>query len=129
MGDHNPWTPDVELGTGHSLIWTSWAPDLDLNPQYRAVPAQAPGEHYGAIIRHPAGPNVKPWASEFFGPGICEGGVVFDTPTTQAVDAISHAGGRARWQVQSWDPLTISPSVLCDCGDHGFIREGRWVPA
>ena len=28
------------------------------------------------------------------------------------------------------DPLTISPSILCpDCGTHGFIREGRWVPA
>lgn len=34
------------------------------------------------------------------------------------------------WQVQSWEPLTISPSLLCRvCGDHGFIREGRWVPA
>jgi len=33
------------------------------------------------------------------------------------------------WDVQSWDPLTISPSVLCSCGDHGFIREGRWVRA
>lgn len=34
------------------------------------------------------------------------------------------------WQVESWDPLTLSPSVLCNtCGLHGFIREGRWVPA
>ena len=33
------------------------------------------------------------------------------------------------WQVQSWEPLTISPSLLCGCGDHGFIREGKWVPA
>ena len=29
----------------------------------------------------------------------------------------------------STDPLTISPSLLCRCGDHGFIREGRWIPA
>lgn len=31
------------------------------------------------------------------------------------------------WDVQSLEPLTISPSVLCSCGEHGFIREGRWV--
>jgi Family of unknown function (DUF6527) len=41
---------------------------------------------------------------------------------------------KPRWQVESWEPLTISPSVLCSldkggCGAHGFIREGKWVPA
>ncbi len=26
--------------------------------------------------------------------------------------------------------LTISPSLLCrTCGNHGFIRDGKWVPA
>lgn len=25
--------------------------------------------------------------------------------------------------------LTLSPSLLCGCGDHGFVREGKWVPA
>jgi hypothetical protein len=30
----------------------------------------------------------------------------------------------------SQDPITISPSLLClSCGDHGFIRDGKWVPA
>ncbi len=34
------------------------------------------------------------------------------------------------WQVLSADPLTCSPSLLCrTCGDHGFIREGKWVVA
>ncbi|MGZ6376665.1 MAG: hypothetical protein ACXWPI_18345 [Ktedonobacterales bacterium] len=34
------------------------------------------------------------------------------------------------WTLESWEPLTISPSVLClQCGDHGFIRNGRWVSA
>lgn len=34
------------------------------------------------------------------------------------------------WQVQSFEPLTCSPSILCRvCGDHGFIRDGRWVTA
>lgn len=38
--------------------------------------------------------------------------------------------GGAEWDVVSWEPLTISPSLLClDCGAHGFIRDGKWVPA
>lgn len=36
----------------------------------------------------------------------------------------------ARWKLENESPLTISPSVLCrNCGLHGFIREGTWVPA
>lgn len=35
-----------------------------------------------------------------------------------------------RWTVESTEPLTLSPSLLCrGCGNHGWIREGRWVPA
>ena len=34
-----------------------------------------------------------------------------------------------KWKVESWEPLTLSPSLLCRCGDHGWIREGRWVRA
>jgi hypothetical protein len=41
------------------------------------------------------------------------------------------------WDVVSLEPLTLSPSLLCryrwqqgpECGDHGFIREGKWVSA
>jgi hypothetical protein len=34
------------------------------------------------------------------------------------------------WDVEQEEPLTISPSLLCHvCGNHGFIREGRWIPA
>ena len=30
--------------------------------------------------------------------------------------------------VESTDPLTISPSILCpDCGLHGYVRSNRWV--
>lgn len=35
-----------------------------------------------------------------------------------------------RWKVEAPDPLTVSPSILCrTCGHHGFIRNGKWVPA
>ncbi len=34
------------------------------------------------------------------------------------------------WAVESIEPLTLSPSLLCRlCGSHGFIRDGRWVEA
>lgn len=34
------------------------------------------------------------------------------------------------WRLISREPLTLEPSILCRlCGNHGFIREGKWVPA
>lgn len=42
----------------------------------------------------------------------------------------SHANSRQpAWNVDSAEPLTLSPSLLCDCGSHGFIRAGRWIAA
>jgi hypothetical protein len=33
------------------------------------------------------------------------------------------------WQLQQADPLTITPSIkIGNCGCHGFITEGVWVP-
>jgi len=59
----------------------------------------------------------------------CVGGVTFDGPVQRDLAARPGALNQAMWQVESWEPLTVSPSVLCSCGDHGFIREGRWVRA
>lgn len=34
------------------------------------------------------------------------------------------------WTLVSMEPLTLSPSLHCTiCGMHGFVREGKWVPA
>lgn len=34
------------------------------------------------------------------------------------------------WKIENVEPLTLSPSLLCRvCGDHGFIMNGKWVPA
>jgi hypothetical protein len=55
------------------------------------------------------------------------GAMWFDLPETRAIPG---ALAGARWQVESWEPLTLSPSILCrETGDHGFIREGKWVQA
>lgn len=48
--------------------------------------------------------------------GLCGGWVPFE--------------GNKAWTVESWEPLTLSPSLLCTaCSNHGWIRSGRWVNA
>lgn len=38
--------------------------------------------------------------------------------------------GEPHHELVSLDPLTISPSLGCpECGLHGFIRDGQWIPA
>lgn len=94
----------LNLGSGHWLRWTS---------------SMQGEQRIGATIIHPAGPKAT---SET---GYCMSGVMFAGTQYER----DHAGEHAFWQLESYEPLTISPSVLCSCGDHGFIREGRWVPA
>lgn len=51
---------------------------------------------------------------------LCGGWVPFDVP-----DLDDFYRQRA-WRVVSLEPLHIEPSLLCNCGHHGFIRNGRW---
>lgn len=55
----------------------------------------------------------------------CEGSITFATP-----EACAKAPEMQMWVLEQVEPLTLSPSLLCtQCGHHGFIRDGRWVPA
>lgn len=59
------------------------------------------------------------------GKGRCESVAWFDVPEMRDWNP-----AKVLWRVESWEPLTLSPSLLCTrCGDHGFIRNGKWVPA
>lgn len=69
-------------------------------------------EPTGADVKHLT-PDGKP----------CIGWILFDTSANRDWPA------ERKWQVESWDPITLSPSLLCRCGDHGFVRNGTWVPA
>lgn len=61
-----------------------------------------------------------------YGDGTTAGFVCFDTPEARAVSTDMSP----KWTVEQWDPLTLSPSILCRrCGHHGYIREGRWIAA
>jgi hypothetical protein len=54
----------------------------------------------------------------------CQGFVFFDVPTEARCE------DTPVWKVQSMAPLTLVESLLCrTCGNHGYIKEGRWVPA
>lgn len=99
---------DIDLGDGHTLRYTKWAPDRALNPQYKDLPDT---DRLGAIVCHTRADG-----------GPCEGIIFFDCPQASAGWPNS-----PKWKVESWEPLTLSPSLRCHCGDHGFIRQGKWV--
>ena len=99
----------IDLGHDHHLRYVGWRPDRALNPQYEHLEDE---ERTGAIVSHLL-PDDSP----------CEGFVHFDTPVNRAL------GHEPRWTVESWEPLTLAPSLLCSCGDHGFVRDGQWVAA
>lgn len=109
----------IDLGHGVYMRWVVWAPDRELNPQYEGIPDD-PKSMIVVGHHHPDGE-------------ICEGGVTLDTEVNRALAALRQ-GGRPTWQVESWEPLTLSPSIFMNpdkggCGLHGFIRDGKWVPA
>ena len=38
-------------------------------------------------------------------------------------------GPGIHWELHSLSPLHVEPSIRCSCGEHGFIRDDKWVPA
>ena len=100
-----------DLGDGHLARWEGWHPNRELNPQLAGIP------------------DVEKWGLEIFHTSPAGNDCVSFTTLDGEVQRQVEPNRTNRWTVESWDPLTISPSVLCSCGDHGFIREGRWVRA
>lgn len=101
--------------------WPFTDPDLQLqdigHDVYLSRVVDADGNWIGILEWHecPAMQNVN--AS-----GLSAGGVNFENAPNSVKGP--------RWHLVSGDPLTIEPSILCrTCGLHGWIRQGRWVPA
>jgi hypothetical protein len=100
-----------DIGYGHELRFFSWSPDRELNPQYEGIPDC---DRAGLIVLHPGLTETD----------VCMSSVNFDSAPEPVIR------NRPTWHVESWEPFTLSPSLLCRrCGDHGFIQNGRWVPA
>lgn len=106
---------DLELGDDHWVRYVCWTPDRELNPQFEGLPDV---EKYGAVVGHLT-KDGEPHT----------GFVTFEGPTVLAIRERNGGKGSPMWQVESWDLLTLSPSLLCSCGDHGFIQGGKWVRA
>ena len=93
----------------------NWAkPDLWLNDDNAIVfhywKDQA--EPYGGLWLH-----RSPKTGE-----CCTGGFAWRVP-----DVSAFPNDQATWSLVSFEPLTLSPSLLClDCGAHGFIENGGW---
>jgi hypothetical protein len=95
----------IDLGHGHIATILSWHHGFDDIPDT---------DHFGVDVEHTT-PAGRP----------CVEFIAFDSPSSRAA-GVDEAG---RWTLENVDPLTVSPSLLCACGDHGFIRSGAWVPA
>lgn len=56
----------------------------------------------------------------------CGGGsILFDIPANMEWHPAA-----PKWTLVSEQPLHLEPSLLCRiCGDHGFIRNGKWEKA
>jgi len=104
-------TPDIiDLGQGHFLKFVGWAPDRTIPKNAEVYKDMPDNPRCGADIWHNNKDGIR-----------CEGYIGFD----KKINADS-----ATWNVECWEPLTLSPSILCRaCGDHGFVRSGKWVSA
>lgn len=91
-------------------------PDLWLDDDHAIefITRQGETEPYGAHIWHRPGPKKRDPSAMH---GWCLG-----TFQWRGMNG-------PNWTLESMSPLTVSPSILCSCGAHGFIREGKWIPA
>jgi len=99
----------IDISDDHYIQFTTWKPDRKLNPQYKDLPDLDP---CGLIMYH-----KTPEGKE------CSGSIMFESDVAKIVFS-----NQPVWTVESLEPLTLSPSLLCvACKDHGYIREGKWV--
>lgn len=117
---------DIDLGHGHTMRYFRWAPDNNkANREHYGVPLPRVPKA-GAIITHPVFDKTEMEKYRRYRNGDeCFSAIFFDLPEVRTMRPDGNF-----WTVDSWEPLTLSPSILClICRDHGFIREGKWVPA
>lgn len=91
--------PDVWLDENNALEFVRWKDEQ---------------EPYMALWHHRSAQSETGW---------CMGSFPWRKPDARLRDD-------PLWELVSWEPLTFSPSLLClECKAHGFVREGKWVPA
>jgi hypothetical protein len=104
---------DVDLGDGHWLDWATYEE-----------------EKCGGIITHVKTEELKTQQRAEYGDqpwieGYCQGAFTIRGSKWHQVEP-----KRSSWEFDgNLKSPTLSPSFLCHCGDHGFIRNGKWVRA
>lgn len=89
---------------------------------YYSAVSNTEGVQVGILLWHDDCPvfGGRPYEAD------CVGSVLFDIPENAAGDTAN----RVKWQVVQREPLTLTPSILRhECQLHGFITNGKWVPA
>jgi hypothetical protein len=103
-----PDNADLDLGDGHWLRWT----------QYE-------GERTGGILIHR---HIHEQTDKALGVDrdFCRGAFwLRGSSFIRKSDS-----ERPQWDLTGTDSAsTLSPSFLCHCGDHGWVRDGKWVRA
>lgn len=90
--------------------------DLDLGDDHWLRFSHYEGERAGATVWHRRPDGNK-----------CAGWIAFAGRSWAKAFASNPI---ATWEIEAEEPLTLSPSLLCRvCGDHGFVRGGRWMRA
>ena len=91
---------EIDLGDGHRMVFGSYKGEARVCANVLHPPVEGKCGGDGFISF-----EGRSWAQTFEG----------------AIDT---------WKVENDEPITLSPSILCRaCGDHGFIRDGKWVRA
>lgn len=89
----------IDLGYNHSFEFSEWAPDRDINPQYKDIPDIKP---IGLILYHTKKDGTP-----------CEGSIMFDLPHVKEI--FQENKNRPLWKVESLEPLTLSPFFEMSC--------------
>lgn len=123
VNDFEPPENSHDLGSGHWFTFIVGDAESYPTTDERLLDWNDTGDTLVGIIHGHPRPADRP------GNGYaryCSGAVLFVRGRSEP--------DRPTWQVHSIEPLHIEPSVLCapdkgGCGTHGWIRDGRWVPA
>ena len=57
----------------------------------------------------------------------CLTGRAGDPERHRIINAAALRIGRWPHTIVSADPITITPSILCECDIHGYVTDSRWV--
>lgn len=99
-----------------ALWWEDTWPAKKWSKLTRRVPYVGPAEVLSAIVV---------WHKKLYTDEICGALIHFVKPITESEKALDYP----IYRVESLEPLEIMEMIICkQCGDKGFIKNGKWEP-